>query len=67
MCKWQYPESIDAKKEAASPTASLESIILTSTIESHENCDVATIDVPNAFIQTQIDYKAGEEWITLKV
>ncbi len=55
------------REDATSPTASLESIILTSTIEAHENRDVATIDVPNAFIQTEVEYKEGEEWITLKV
>ena len=35
-----------AKGEAASPTIGLESVLLTATIEAHENRDVAVIDIP---------------------
>ena len=38
------------KEDSASPTASLDSIILMAMIEAHEERDVMSTDVPNAFI-----------------
>ena len=43
------------KEDAASPTAALESILLTATIDAKEGRDVAIIDIPNAFVQTRIE------------
>ena len=43
------------KEDAASPTAALESVLLTSTIDAAEERDSAVIDIPNAFIQTRIN------------
>ena len=40
------------KEDSASPTATLEGIMLTITIDAHEGRDLMTADVPNAFIQT---------------
>ena len=37
------------KLEWASPTVSTDSVIITSAIEAHQGCDVAVIDLPNAF------------------
>ena len=34
-----------------------ESVVLTATIEAEEHRDVATFDIPNALIQTQVDEK----------
>jgi len=42
------------KEETASPTASTESIFITATIDAHEECDVMTADIPNAFIQASL-------------
>ena len=42
------------KEDAASQTAALESVLLTSTIDAAEERDVAVIDIPNSFIQTRI-------------
>ena len=42
------------KEDAASPTTTIESIILTSIIEAMENHDVVVADVPNAFIQADM-------------
>jgi hypothetical protein len=42
-------------KEASSPTASLESILLTAVINAKERRDVAVIDIPNAFVQTRLE------------
>ena len=44
-----------AKEDAASPTAALESIILTSIIDAKEGREVAVCDIPNAFIQTDME------------
>jgi hypothetical protein len=42
------------KEEASSPTAKLESVLLTAIIDAQEHRDVATIDIPNAFVQTRL-------------
>jgi len=46
--------SLISAEEAASPTAALESVLLTSMIDASEERDVAVIDIPNAFVQTRI-------------
>ena len=46
---WIDPE------DAASPTVMTDSILLTAGIEAKENRDVATWDIPNAFIQTAVE------------
>ncbi len=38
------------KEEAAAPTVALDSVFLTSTIDAKENREVATIDIPDAFL-----------------
>ena len=43
------------KEDSASPTAALESVILTSTIDDAEERYDAVIDILNAFIQTRIN------------
>lgn len=43
------------KEDAASPTAALESIALTAAINAKEGRDVATVDIPNAFVQTDME------------
>jgi len=43
-----------SKHEAASPTAYVESIMITGVIDAKENRDVMTVDVPNAFIQANM-------------
>ena len=45
------------KIDATSPTAALESVLLTSTIDAEEGRDVAIIDIPNAFVTTRIEDK----------
>ena len=43
------------KEETASPTVKLESIFLTAVIDAKEGRDIATVDIPNAFIQTKVE------------
>ena len=45
------------KDATASPTTSMESNLITSTIEAKQNTDVITADIPNAFVQTDIKKK----------
>ena len=49
------------REESASPTAALESIMLTVVINAYEGHDLMTADVPNAFIQTPIEQIDGED------
>ena len=41
------------REAVSSPTVSTESTLLTAVIDAHEGRDVATCDIPNAFIQTE--------------
>ena len=43
------------KEDASSPTAHIESLIITCIIDSMEYRDVATVDIPGAFMQANID------------
>ena len=45
------------KTDATSLTAALESVLITSTIDTKEGRDVAIIDIPNAFVTTIIEDK----------
>ena len=56
-----------SKDDKASPTALNESIILTTTIDAHEERDVASFDVLNAFIQTLLPVKSDGERVIMKV
>ena len=40
-----------SREDASSPTATLESIMITAVIDAHEKRDVMCNDIPNAFIQ----------------
>ena len=43
--------------EAASPTAMTESILITTMINAKQNQDVMTADIPNAFVQIDVNQK----------
>jgi hypothetical protein len=43
-----------AREEASSPTAASEAIIITGVIDAKQKRDVMTLDIPNAFVQTEI-------------
>ena len=40
--------------EVSSPTVLMESVMLTAALEAKEGRDVGTVDIPNAFIQTEV-------------
>ena len=54
------------KEDAASPTISTESILLTGTIEAKERRDILTSDVPHAFVQTDME-KIDNEKVIMKI
>jgi hypothetical protein len=51
------------REEAASPTASLEAVLLTCIIDAKENREVAITDIPNAFITA--DMEGGNVYMKL--
>jgi len=56
------------KEETASPTASTEGIFITATVDAHEQRNVMTADIPNAFIQASLEnLKDGDEKVVMKV
>jgi hypothetical protein len=60
--EWLSPE------DAASPTAALESILITGVIEAKEERDVMTCDIPNAFVQACLPKKEpGEDRVVMKI
>ena len=61
-CEWL------TREDAASPTASLESIMITGVIDAKEERDVMTADVPNAFIQAPMpEVKPNEDRAMMKI
>ena len=52
------------KGDSTSPTVSLESVLITAVIDAKEDRDVAVIDIPNAFIQTE---QPEEEKVIMKL
>ena len=54
-----------SREDSASPTASLESLMLTAIVDAKEKRDVMTGDVPNAFIQAEAP--EGDERIIMKI
>ena len=42
------------KDDASSPTAATESILITGVIEAKQKRDVMALDIPNAFVQTEV-------------
>jgi hypothetical protein len=43
------------KGNTSSPTVSIESVMLTSIIKASEKRDIATVDIPGAFLQADMD------------
>ena len=57
-----------SREDAASPTASQESIFLTAVVDAKESRDTMTADVPNAFIQANMPSpKQGEDRVIMKI
>jgi hypothetical protein len=56
------------REDAASPTAALESIMITGVIKAKEEKDIMTCDIPTAFIQALLPKKnPGEDRVDMKI
>ena len=44
-----------SKEDSTSPTVATEAVFLTAVVDALENCDVAIVDVPGAFMQADMD------------
>ena len=56
------------REDSASLMAALESIMLTAVIDAHKEHDTMTVNIPNAFIQTDMPKpKEGEERVIMKI
>jgi hypothetical protein len=56
-----------SREDSASPTVSLESLVLTSIIDAKEKRDVMSCDIPNAFIQANAPKLDNDERIVMKI
>jgi hypothetical protein len=57
-----------SREDSASPTAALKSIMLTAVIDAHEERDVMTYDIPNAFMQAlKPEVNDRDERVTMKI
>jgi hypothetical protein len=55
------------REEATSPTAMTESHLITAVIDAKQGRDVMTADIPNAFVQMDIEDKPNGEKIIMKI
>ena len=55
------------RDEAASPTALTESHLITAVIDAKQRRDIMTADIPNAFVQTDIEKKDNGEKTIMKI
>jgi hypothetical protein len=55
------------REEAASPTAMTESHLITAVIDAKQGRDVMTADIPNAFVQTEVEQRSDGEKIIMKI
>ena len=54
-----------SKEEAASPTVSVETLLTTCVIDAKQKRDIVTLDIPNAFVQT--DLPENNERIIMRI
>ncbi len=55
MARGNKQQDYISKEDASSPTITTEAILLSCIIDAEEGRDVAVIDIPNAFIQMQVE------------
>jgi hypothetical protein len=57
-----------SREDSASPIAALKSIMLTAVIDAHEERDLMTWDIPNAFIEALMpEVKDRDERVMMKI
>ena len=56
-----------SRADSASSTVSLEGFVSTAIVDAHEERDVMTEDISNAFVQAPLPVKDGDERIHVKI
>ena len=59
MREWKYSMNILGREHAVSPTVGTEAVMITGVVNGKENKDAMTADLPNAFVQTEVDPEDG--------
>lgn len=54
------------KEDVSSPTAATETVLLTCIVDAEEERDVAVINIPNTFIQTQVEEDRDMAFIKIR-
>ena len=55
-----------SNEDASSPTVSTEAVLLSCIIDAEEERDLDLIDIPNAFIQTQVEDEKDRAFIKIR-
>lgn len=56
-----------APTDVSSPTVTAEADMLTCVIDAQENCNVAVVDIPNAFVQTVVSEEDEEHRVMVHI
>jgi hypothetical protein len=55
-----------SKEDASSPTVTTEAVLFSCIIYAEEGCNVAVVDIPNAFVQTRVDNEKDMAYIKIR-
>jgi hypothetical protein len=55
-----------SKEDASSPTIATEAVFLSCIIDAKEGCDVAVVDIPNAYVQTRVEKEKDMAFIRIR-
>jgi hypothetical protein len=55
-----------SKEDASSPTVATESVLLSCIINAEEERGVVVVDIPNAFVQTRVEYEKDMAFINIR-
>ena len=54
-------------EDKSSPTVHTEALFLTVAVDAHQRRDIMSLDIPNAYIQTQLPEKKRGERVVMKI
>ena len=60
VCNGKHTREWLSREDAASPT-------ILAAIDAKEKRDILTVDIPNTFIQTPMEYREGKEQVIMKI
>jgi hypothetical protein len=55
------------KEDVSSTTVTAEAVMLTCVIDAQEGCNVAVVDIPNAFVQTVVTEEDAEHRVIVRI